>query len=138
MVEEIDKKVKGALSKIADYAPWVFALTIVVLVVIAVTQDSPPQRVVRPPDTRTLQYWKSEAKLRIQIDRNLVEIKELLARLADEMDKEDYDAEELLAQIRQRRAEVQRLMDELLNLRRKIALRSGGDYAKARKIWDEG
>ena len=136
MVDEIDRKVKGALSKVADYAPWVFALTVVILVVIAVTGDGPPRRVVIPPDTNTIQYWKTEAKLRIQIDRNLEATAALLARLSDEMDREHYDADTLLASIRQKRVELQELMERLVNLRRKVARR--GVKVDGWKYWDEG
>ena len=137
MVEEIEKRVRGVLSKLSDYAPWMFALTVVILVVIAVSHNSPPQKVVYPPDTRTLQYWKTEARLRVQIDRNLEETAALLARLSSEMDSENYNADTLLAQIRGKRLELRQLMEELVNLRRKIAV-SGCEYGRAWRIWDEG
>ena len=137
MVEEIDRRVKSALGRLADYAPWMFALTIVILVVIAVSHNSPPQNVVSPPDTRTIQYWKTEAKLRIQIDRNLEETAALLARLSTEMDGENYDADTLLAQIRDKRLELKSLMEELVNLRRKITV-SGCNFERTWRVWDEG
>jgi septal ring factor EnvC (AmiA/AmiB activator) len=138
MVEEIDRRVKSTLGKLADYAPWMFVVTVLLLVVLAVSQNSPPQKPVYPPDTRMLQYYKTEAKLRIQIDRNLEQTAQLLARLSTEMDRENYDSDTLLAQIREKREELQHLMSELVALRRKIALKGGEDYEKTWKAWDEG
>lgn len=136
MVEEIDRKVKSALSRLADYAPWMFAVTIVVFVVLAGLQSPPPQKVVYPPDTRTIEYWETEARLRIQIDQNLKETADLLARLSAEMDREEYDADALLARIKEKREELRSLMERLVNLRRKVAM-EGGDPEDFGKAWDE-
>ena len=137
MVEEIDRKVKNALSKLADYAPWMFATTVVIFVVLAGLHSSPPRTVASAPDTRMLQYWKTEARLRQQIDRNLEETRDLLTQLWAEMDSENYDADTLLAQIRGKRLELRRLMVELEDVHREIAV-AGGSGEKVLQVWDEG
>ena len=122
MVEEIDKGIKRGLGKVAQYAPWVFAVTIVIGVVIAASQSSGPNDVTYPVDTRTQEFWKQEAKLRIEIDQNLEETAKLLERLHNEMDRENYNADTLLAQIQEKRQELRKLTDRLVSLRRRMAI----------------
>ncbi len=122
MVEEIDKGIKRGLGKVAQYAPWVFAVTIVIGVVIAATQGSGPNQATYPVDTSAEAFWKQEARLRIEIDRNLEETAKLLEHLHNEMDRENYDAETLLSQIREKRQELRELTDRLVNLRRRMAI----------------
>ena len=122
MVEEIHKGIKRGLGKVAQYAPWVFAVTIVIGVVIAASQSSGPNQVTYPVDTRTQEFWKQEAELRVEIDKNLEETAKLLERLHMEMDRENYDAETLLAQIREKRQELRELTDKLVSLRRRMAI----------------
>jgi hypothetical protein len=135
MVEEIDRRVRKVLGRLADYAPWMFAVTVVIFVVLAGWASSPTQKVIYPTDMRIAEYWKTEARLRIEIDRNLKKTAELLSWLSSEMDKENYDAETLLAQIREKRLELQELMEDLVNLRRKIAS-CGGE--RTWQVTDEG
>jgi hypothetical protein len=122
MVEEIDKGIKRGLGKVAQYAPWVFAVTIVIGVVIAASQSAGPNQVTYPVDTNTQEFWEQEAKLRVEIDRNLEETAKLLERLHMEMDREQYDADALLAQIKEKRQELRELTDRLVNLRRRMAI----------------
>jgi len=122
MVEEIDKGIKKGLGKVAQYAPWVFAVTIVIGVVIAASQGSGPGRVIYPIDARTQGFWKEEARLRGEIDRNLEETAKLLERLHGEMDRENYSSETLLTQIREKRQELKELTDKLVHLRRRMAI----------------
>ena len=122
MVEEIDKGIKRGLGKVAQYAPWVFAVTIVIGVVIAASQGSGPSQVTYPVDTSAEEFWKQEARLRVEIDRNLEETAKLLERLHMEMDRENYSAEALLAQIREKRQELRELTDRLVHLRRRMAV----------------
>jgi multidrug efflux pump subunit AcrB len=134
MVEEIDRRVQGVLRKFADYAPWMFAVTVVIFVFLAGWKSSLPQATTPPADTSRQEYWHVEARLRLQIDRNLEETATLLARLSQEMDRENYDAETLLAQIRERRVELKQLMNELVDLRRQMALSGISGYDE---IWRE-
>lgn len=138
MVEEIDRRVKKFLTKMADYGPWLFAATVVIVLVIAPWQKSPSQTVVFPPDKRTTQYWEVETKLRVQIDRNLEETAELLARLAIEADRENYDADTLLAQIRAKRVELRKLMRKLENLREEMALHEKKRHTIKLQVRGEG
>jgi hypothetical protein len=132
MVEEIDRRVSGFLSKLAEYAPWMFATTIVIFVFLAGWQTSMPRNAKPPVDTKAKEYWRVEARLRMQIDRNLEETADLLARLSTEMDQENYDSEALLAQIKEKRLELKQLMGELLNLRRRMAMSGVRGYDK---VW---
>ena len=122
MVEEIVKGIKRGLGKVAQYAPWVFAVTIVIAVVIAASQSSGPSHTIYPVDTEAEEFWKQEAALRVEIDRNLEETAKLLERLHTEMDRENYSAEALLAQIREKRQELRELTDRLVHLRRRMAI----------------
>jgi len=134
MVEEIDRRVSGFLSKLAEYAPWMFATTIVIFVFLAGWQTTLPRNSTPPSNAKADEYWRVEARLRMQIDRNLEETAELLARLSAEMDQEKYDSETLLAQIKEKRLELKQLMDELVNLRKRMALSGVRGYDR---IWRE-
>ena len=113
---------KGRFEKLSVYAPWVFAVTVVVFVVLAVSTNPPQQNVTTPPDARMVEYWKEQERLRGQIERNLEQTKDLLVSLAREMDAQGYNAESLLAQIKEKREELSRLKRELLELYKRMAL----------------
>jgi septal ring factor EnvC (AmiA/AmiB activator) len=69
-----------------------------------------------------VEYWKEQERLRGQIERNLEQTKDLLVSLAREMDAQGYNAESLLAQIKEKREELSRLKRELLELYKRMAL----------------
>ncbi len=127
MVEKIREKVRAV--SLSSYGPWIVVGIIVFCVILTAWRSSPPELVSYPADTRAPEYWKTEMKLRVQIDRNLEETKELLLRLVDEMDRENYSGEKLLAQIKQKRLELRKLMEEMEGLARRIAAHHEYRYA---------
>jgi hypothetical protein len=138
MVEEIDRKVKSAMGKMVEYLPWMFALTMVIVVVLGVSRGPEPQNTVYPSDLRTDQYWNEEARLRIQIDRNLRETRDLLVRLTEEMDRTNYNPEKLLAEIKAKRQELRVLTDQLVEIRRLAAVSLLREKPDDWSSWNEG
>jgi len=138
MVEEIDRRVRGVLGKVSEYMPWIFALTIVLVVLLAVFSAPSFREGVFPPNTDTKIYWEKEAELRTEIDRNLKETSNLLARLSVEMENANYNADSLLANIREKRLELKKLTEQLLSVRRMIAMSGGLKYEEGQDRLNEG
>ena len=104
--ERVAKKALGLL-------PWIFALIIVLAVVIGFRAPAPPVPATTQEEQVLTVLRAREADLRTQIEKNLSETSAIQKRIAEELEKEDYDAQMLLAAIREKRKELRALRDEL-------------------------
>lgn len=103
-------------DRIAGLIPWIFALTIVLAVLIGVRAPAPSSLPVFQEDQVLRVLRAREADLRAQIEKNLSETSSILKRIAEEMEKENYNAQMLLAAVREKRRELCSLRDELRNV----------------------
>jgi hypothetical protein len=102
-----------ASGRVLGLIPWIFALTIVLAVVIGVRNQAPTFPDLTQED-RVLEVLRArEADLRERIEKNLTQAGEILNRIAEEMEKEHYDAQLLIAAIREKTRELSALKDEL-------------------------
>jgi peptidoglycan hydrolase CwlO-like protein len=104
--ERVAKRALGLL-------PWIFALTTVLAVVIGFRAPAPSISGVTQEDQVLRVLRAREADIRAQIEKNLSETNSILKRITEELEKEDYDAEKLLAAVTEKRKELRALRDEL-------------------------
>lgn len=104
--ERVAKKALGLL-------PWIFALAIVLAVVIGFRTPAPPVSGTTQEEQVLRVLRAREADLRAQIEKNLSETSSIQKRIAEEMEKEEYDAQMLLVAVQEKRKELCTLRDEL-------------------------